>query len=293
MVKDSAMEQTAGFINEHLTALRAREFAATTIHDAGELLHRVNRELPRSLGTATRREVERWLARPGWSAQTRVTYRLILTRFTAWAAEQGMISHDPLAGLPRPRVPRRLPRPATDEQVRTCLALPWPWGMHCYIAYFAGLRCCEIAGLKREHVTEEVVHVIGGKGGRDRNVPMHPRLWSVLAPLPDGPVTIRPYSGMPADACYISQATANRMRTALGVRLGLHQLRHAYATGLFNAGVDIHVIQKLLGHASLASTEVYVEVSEAQLRAAVALLPDLSGHRAADNCPVPDTATAA
>lgn len=294
-VQGHVMRSTSrDLIDLHLTSLRARGYAQNTIHDAGEVLHRVNDELPESLATGTRGEFEAWLARPGWCAQTRATYRLILIRFSSWSVEEGWLSHDELIGLPRPRIPRRLPRPATAEQVYACLKMPMPWRLYCALAYFAGLRACEIATILREDISERIVFVAAGKGGRDREVPTHPRLWAMVARLPHGLLLSRRHpQGRFSDSRWVSQRTATAMRARLGDPLGLHRLRHSFATELLAAGVDIRVIQVLMGHASLATTEVYTHVSAVQCREALMSLPDLSQHRPVLPRPVLDAAEAA
>src|SRR5262245_33702704 len=81
------MEMSDDLIGLHLTHLRAAGYAVNTVDDAGELLRRVNKDLPSGLGVATREELAAWLAHDGWSRQTRVTYRLILVRFFDWATQ--------------------------------------------------------------------------------------------------------------------------------------------------------------------------------------------------------------
>lgn len=274
------MELSEGLIGLHLTYLQAAGYAATTIDDAGELLRRVNRDLPSGLGCATREELAAWLAHEGWSRQTRVTYRLILVRFFKWASEgpAAYLDFNPAGFLPRPRVPRTLPRPATDLQAAAaCTRTAQPWRMHCLLAAYAGLRSYEIARLRREQIDESTVHVIGGKGGKDRDVPTHPRLWEAVMDLPNGGLT-RMRNNSPSTARWVSRCTAQHLQLR-HIPISLHMLRHWYATTLLRQGVDIRVIQELMGHASLNSTAIYTMVSSAQMRAAVAALPDLLGDR--------------
>jgi len=283
------MELSEDLIGLHLTNLQAAGYAATTVDDAGELLRRVNRDLPAGLGCATREELAAWLAHDGWSRQTRVTYRLILVRFFEWATQgpAPYLDLNPAAFLPRPRVARTLPRPATNLQATiACTQIAQPWRLHCLLASYAGLRSFEIARIHREDIDADTVHVIGGKGGRDRDVPTHPRLWAAVTGLPVGSLT-RMRNGTAATARWVSRCTAQHLQLK-GIPISLHQLRHWYATTLLRQGVDIRVIQELMGHASLNSTAIYTMVSSAQKRAAVAALPDLleDRDRVADIYPV-------
>lgn len=275
-------------ISAHLVSLRAQGYANTTITLAAVLLRRAQRELPHGLAEATLGEVEALIARQP-SIQSKATNRQALVRFTAWAHERGHLDRDVLTALPVPQVPRRLPRPATTDQALTCLALRAPFGLYCHLAYHAGLRAFEITRIRREDIDVNDVHVIAGKGGKDRVIPTAPELWRIIEPLPSGRLAHGPLSEH--SARYISTRTAKAMREATASpRLGLHNLRHKFATDLLAAGVDIRVIQELLGHASLKSTELYTFVSDDQRRAAILRL---SSHRPAVTRPVADAADAA
>lgn len=272
------MELSEDLIGLHLQHLRAGGYAATTIDDAGELLRRVNRDLPSGLGCATREELAAWLAHDGWSKQTRVTYRLILVRFFEWATQgpAPYLDLNPAAFLPRPRVPRTLPRPATDLQAGAAFTVKaQPWRLHCLLAGYAGMRSYEIARVRREHIDADTVHIIGGKGGMDRDVPTHPALWEAVTALPAGPLS-RMRNGTTATARWVSRCTAQHLHLK-GIPISLHQLRHWFATTLLRQGRDIREIQELLGHASLNSTAIYTEVSSERKRAAVLSLPRLGG----------------
>lgn len=263
------METATGLISAHIEAMSAAGYRPHTIRSAERLLRRLNRELPDTAATATAREWRAWLA--GRDAKTIDTYLCHITRWARWLLDEGHTDQDPTARLKRPRVPKRLPRPATDAQVRRCLAAPEPWKVWYALSALAGLRAGEVAAMDREHIDETAVHVVNGKGGRDRNVPTDPQLWRVIRDLPEGPVVRRPRGGR-VDGDWVS-AEAGRRLAAAGLHITLHNLRHWFATSLLEAGVDIRVIQVLLGHESLATTEIYTRVSTRLTRGAVGLLP--------------------
>jgi site-specific recombinase XerD len=272
MVKSARMESTQ-LILLHERWMRAAAYADTTILDAVELLHRVNDDLPDSLATATEEELVEWTCRAGWSAQTRATYQGHIKRFFAQVVKSGYLSRDPSTGLQRPRIPKRRPRPASDEQVtRAVTELPCPWRLHAILAAHAGLRSCEIGRIKRQHVTEETLFVLG-KGDKHREVPTHPAVWRAVRHLPDGPLTV--VKGRD----WVSKSTALHLH-AIGLPIALHQLRHWYASTLTAAGVNIQVVAELLGHASVATTQIYSLVPKRLLAEAVGALPDLTAKHA-------------
>lgn len=273
IAKSARMESTE-LIQLHEEWMQAGSYAETTVTDAIELLHRVNHDLPDSLCTATEDELIRWIGHPGWSAQTRATYQGHLRRFFSHIVEAGHLSRDPTLTLRRPRVPKRRPRPATDEQARRAVTeLPQPWRLHAILAAHQGMRSCEIGRIERADITPDLVHVIG-KGDKHRDVPTHPAVWRAVRDLPDGPLT-----EAAGRRDWVSKSTALQLH-AIGLPIALHQLRHWFATSMTAAGVNIQVLAELLGHASVATTQVYSLVPQRLLTAAVVGLPDLTkGHQ--------------
>lgn len=268
---------SAHFIAEYLDYLRAGHAAERTIDAAHDVLHRLNRELPHGLCRALPHELVAALSARRTPA-TKATYRAHLVRFYRWAVAgpSPCLDWDPSAGLPRPRVPRGLPRPATDEQVHAALTrAAQPWRLHCLLAAYAGLRCCEIAVLHRADVTETQIRV-HGKGGKQRAVPCDPYIWAAVRDLPAGPVTRR-LTGEPADAGWVSRSTGSHLRRRVGIRTSMHRLRSWYATAALDACGDIMVVKELLGHASVATTQIYTKVRPERLAGAVAGLPRLAG----------------
>lgn len=270
--------ETCELLERHEKWLVAGGYSAeTTIPDAIELLRRVNNDLHNvdselSLGTATEQEINAWVARPGWSAQTRASYRTIIRRFFTYAVDAGYLSFDPSIHLRRPKIPKRLPRPATDEEARRAVTeLPEPYRLHCLLAAHQGMRCCEIGRAERDHFDERWVRIVG-KGDKVREVPTHPAVWRAVRDMPPGRLT-RPRED---ERDWVSKATSKALERA-GIRCRPHQLRHWYATTLTAAGVNIQVVAELLGHESVATTQIYSLVPKQLLRAAVDVLPDMTG----------------
>lgn len=136
-------------------------------------------------------------------------------------------------------------------------------------AYAAGLRVSEVVRLKVASIDSQrmLIHVENGKGGRDRYAMLSPRLLEILRAYwkrvrpglwlfpgrdPGGHVTTRAVQ----DAC-----RAARRRARIGKPVTVHALRHSFATHLLENGIDIRIIQVLLGHADLGSTARYAQVA--------------------------------
>lgn len=136
------------------------------------------------------------------------------------------------------------------------------------IAAFGGARCVEISNLNREHVTDEEMELLG-KGGRTRVVPTHELIWQAVKDLPPGPIAVA------SDGSRLTRHDVSRLGNRrigqLGHGITMHQLRHFFGTEAYEAcGHDLLVVQELLGHASPATTQIYVQPSRAGMKRAVA-----------------------
>jgi site-specific recombinase XerD len=172
-----------------------------------------------------------------------------------------------------PRRPRRLPQsPKLDELERTLAGLEGGEPLQLRnralveLVYSAGLRSHEAVGLDLGDVDfdSETVHV-SGKGGKDRVVPLGEEAGYHLACyLRDG----RPKLAARAENALFLSARGRRLDTSTLRRLvpHPHRLRHAFATHLLEGGADLRVIQELLGHSSLSTTQVYSHVDGRRLR---------------------------
>jgi site-specific recombinase XerD len=262
----------------HERHVTAAGLSANTISDRNEVLRRIDRDLPMGLERATVEELADWLARPGWCAQTRATYFGHLRAFFTWATDprNPQLDYDPSAALARPRVPKGVPRPASDTVVREVLAAAGePFLTYVKLSAFGGLRACEIAVLDRDDVDEETILVVG-KGGKTRIVPTHEEVWRSVRFLPRGPIARRVKSVGPLSARYVSVRTGQYL-TKLGYPdIALHRFRHWFATTLLASGVDLRTVQELLGHASVSTTAVYTAVTDRQRQMAIAALPALT-----------------
>lgn len=271
-------------IRAYLAHCRAGGLARTTVEKKEKLLLQLDRELPMGLEQAYEHELVNIIGKvkPNGESHYKATSRRALTthvqHFCRYAADPrrdiGM-SYDPSAGLAMPRVPRGQPRPISDEQREKVVAFAAePFRTWAQVALLTGMRCCEIAGvdLDQGDIDEHRVFVRCGKGGKTREIPTDPDLWAIVKGLPGG-MLARTHTGAPADATYVSIRAAMHFRRALKLPgVSMHRLRDSFATDLLDAGVDIRIIQEILGHASLSSTQKYTLVRKVQCENAIRTL---------------------
>ena len=204
--------------------------------------------------------------------RTRNTYLAALKAFFRFARERGYRRVDPTANLRRVREPRKLPRPLRPSDVSRLITAAFEVSPRCYTAVmvvaYAGLRVSEVAALQWGDVDFELRHItVMGKWAKERTVPISARLLRALEKWwanSEGLGYLFPSSTRPG--YHVSRLTlwrdvkeAARIARAAGVTP--HRLRHTFATELTRQGVDIRHVQELLGHESLASTQIYTLVA--------------------------------
>jgi integrase/recombinase XerD len=203
--------------------------------------------------------------------------------------DEGLASSDPSDEVAPPRVPAGIPKPLTEEEVAALLATAEgdePRALRdramLEVLYGAGVRISELVGLDRADLDLDAGSVrVLGKGAKERLVPVgRPARAATQAYLTSGRPALLTPRGRPGDAVFLN-ARGGRLtrqgvwmrvhaageRAGLGERVYPHVLRHSCATHMVDHGADIRVVQELLGHASLATTQVYTQVSAARLKA--------------------------
>jgi integrase/recombinase XerC len=269
-------------IDRYLEHLRRAGCSDQTRRDRHGILCRLNRDLPYGLGQVSTEELARWLYRPTWSQNTRATYYRAIKSFYAWASDEHdpWISSNPAARLQRVTDAETVPRACTDEQLRRIIAeAREPFRTWAIIAAYAGLRCIEIAGLDRQHVTAQELFVVRGKGGKPRLHDTDPLIWAAVKDLPPGPIARHPDTGDRATAHYVSASAAYHFQQTMKMPKGvsLHKMRHWLGTTVQREFKDPRVTMAILGHKSLKSTQIYTAATDEQQRAARATLPRLAG----------------
>jgi integrase/recombinase XerD len=209
-------------------------------------------------------------------------------------AEEGRSAADPAADVSVPRVPAGLPKPLTEDEVTALLdAVLGAEPVHrrdraiLELLYGTGMRISELCGLSLGDLDADggIVRVFG-KGAKERVVPVgRPALVATADWLgPSGRPRMVPARWSrrgDAEAMFLNQRGSRLSRQAgwsivahYGARAGLadrlspHVLRHSCATHMLDHGADLRVVQELLGHASISTTQVYTKVSTERLRAA-------------------------
>jgi site-specific recombinase XerD len=269
-------------IDAYLAHCEAEGLAATTIETKRTVLEMFDRQLPLGLEHALESELVEIIGRKRYKVRTKFVYTIHTKEFFRYSTDPRRpadmrLNYDPSEGLPVPRVPRGVPRPLDDNQRwRVLTEAKEPIRTWAEFALLTGGRCAELAGidLDRGDVDEERVLVRVGKGGKSREIPTHPTVWRLVQGLPGGALC-RTAAGQPADAHYISTRAALHFRRHLKLDgVCMHRMRDTFASDLFAAGVDIRVIQELLGHDSLTSTQKYTQVRKEQREMAIrTLLP--------------------
>jgi len=260
-------------IGDHLTWLsHVRHASPATIRARRIVLTLADREFPYGLDHVAEPEIAAWLANPQWSRWTRHSYDSALRVFYRWAARYGLIDFDPMLDMPHAPSGPQDPRPWTDTEIGVILggARNQPWRRAAMLALYAGLRCGEISRVRHEDIVRGRLRV-HGKGGKVRHIP-------IAEPLADELGTGRGHLciGVGGGPLLAQTLTHNQRREwdrlGLSQDVHLHGGRHAFATGLLDAGVDLRTIQILMGHSSLATTQGYLAGRDPTQAAAVARL---------------------
>ena len=246
---------------------------------------------PTAVTAADRDDVRAFLASEtarGMAPRSRARRLAAVRGLHRWLAAEGLADADPAAELDTPKLDRALPKYLTDPEIERLLAPPDdddPFELRTQAAlelmYSCGLRVSECARLPLRAIRfDERLIRVRGKGGKDRVVPFGERLEQALRRwLEFGrPEFHRPVE-QPTDAVFRSRTgrplTRQTVWTSVAKRAerrGIvrhvtpHVLRHSFATHLVEHGADLRVVQTLLGHASISTTQVYTAVDEERLR---------------------------
>jgi len=218
----------------------------------------------------------------------RSTARLlsVLRQFYQHALREGWLKHDPSARIEAPKLGRPLPKSLTEEEVEALLNAPDiddPEGFRdrtmLELLYATGLRVSELVTLRLEQLslTQGVVQVVG-KGGKERLVPLGEEALSWVERFLRGGrfdllgdqacaelFPTRRGSGMTRQAFWY-RIKKHAASAGIAKPLSPHTLRHAFATHLLNHGADLRVVQLLLGHSDLSTTQIYTHVAQARLK---------------------------
>jgi len=237
-----------------------------------------------SLGSASTDDVSK--LGTGWSdlAPSTVARRsAALRRFFGFLVDEGLRRDDPSSALPRPRFERPLPRILDEDEVRRMFEAAEDRAASgegaasrnlalLELLYGSGLRASELVGLPRGAVRSgQPFLMVRGKGSKDRLVPISTRAEAAvgtwLEHVPSAALWL-----FPSGKSHLSRVRLFQIVRAMAADAGIppervspHVLRHAFATHLLSGGADLRVLQSLLGHADIATTQIYTHVDSARL----------------------------
>ena len=208
-----------------------------------------------------------------------------LRRFFAFLAEEGHRADDPGAALPRPGTARPLPKALSHADIDRLFAAiadrlakvpPDPLDLRLAalieLLYGSGLRATELVSMPRNAIAPDAPFVIiRGKGGKERLVPLSDRAraavsaWRAYVPVERAFL-------FPSGKTHLTRVRLHQLVKALAAEAGVppdrvspHVLRHAFATHLLAGGADLRALQTMLGHADIATTEIYTAVDASRL----------------------------
>jgi integrase/recombinase XerD len=212
----------------------------------------------------------------------------VFKRFYRHALRMNLVKRDPCIGLRAAKQALRFPKTLSEDQVTTLLNAPdidTPLGLRdrtmLELMYASGLRVSEIIALKTVALglNEGIVRVVNGKGGKERLVPFGGEAGQWLrryfaearTPLLEGKTSDAVFVGRHTGTGLTRQAfwvLIKRYATVANIPVALspHTLRHAFATHLLNHGADLRVVQLLLGHADISTTQIYTHVARERLK---------------------------
>lgn len=234
-------------------------------------------------------DIEAWFAALHSSSKPSTANRRLATlrRYYLWAIRHQRVSADPCLQMVTARQPLRIPKTLSESQVEALLQQPpthTARGLRdramLEVLYATGLRVSELVsvGVLDVSLSDGVVRVVQGKGSKDRLVPLGAEAahWVTTYMQTARPDLLRART---STALFVTARAAAMTRQSFwllikkyavlaGVRAPLspHVLRHAFATHLLNHGADLRVVQMLLGHSDISTTQIYTHVARERLK---------------------------
>lgn len=263
---------------DHTVASYRRDITQLTAHLAGAGI---------GVEEALTDDLRGFLAAGDWKPSTRARKTAAIRSLYSHLVRVGALAADPATGLASPRMSPGLPKPLTVEQVDRLLTRPpaTPAGLRdralLEVLYGAGLRASEGVGLRLQDLDLEVGFVrTMGKGSKERVVPLGRKAVEAVGiyvargrPLLGLPGGLKPPQlflntrgkGLSRQGLHLIVKKYAAL-AGLSSDVSAHTLRHSFATHLVEGGADLRAVQEMLGHADLATTQIYTHLSTAHLR---------------------------
>ncbi len=222
----------------------------------------------------------------GKSARTSARHLSALRRLFQYLAREQYIDHDPCARIPAPRIGRPLPKSLTEQEVENLLEVPdtaTALGLRdramLEVLYATGLRVSELVSLQLGQVNlrQGVIRVLG-KGNKERLTPLGEEAadWvqkfmrqgraELLTATATPALFPSRRGGMMTRQTFWHAVKRYALQAGINQKLSPHVLRHAFATHLLNHGADLRVVQMLLGHSDISTTQIYTHVARERLK---------------------------
>lgn len=228
-----------------------------------------------------------WRQERGFSSRSSARFLSCMRGFYRYQIREGKVDQNPIALIASPKLPRALPKSLSEADVEALLAAPdldTPVGLRdrtmLEVLYACGLRVSELVGLTMPQINlRQNVLRVTGKGSKDRLVPMgeEAALWVQRYLREARPLLLH---NCPDEIVFPSTRAQPMTRQTFWHRikhwaqvagidkpLSPHTLRHAFATHLLNHGADLRVVQLLLGHTDLSTTQIYTHIARARMKA--------------------------
>jgi site-specific recombinase XerD len=222
-----------------------------------------------------------------WEARTFRNHRQYLKSFFAWCVKQQYIKRNPIDGIEKPKLPHRLPRCLSREDTQKILSqvrwYPWQYEFAAVrnetilnLLIFTGLRLQEMLDLEVTDVNLDSAEIFvrQGKGGKDRMVPIHPRLRPVLTnylaakkarSIHSQFFITGAKSGKPMCGKHV-RTVCQKLSRASGCYFTPHMLRHTFGRLTVESGWDIFKIKEVMGHSEITTTQGYLSVSTENIK---------------------------
>jgi site-specific recombinase XerD len=265
---EPVMHDTPTLVDHFTTWLAAAGLAAPTLRVRRRHLLDLATVHPDLLAVTTH-DLATWLAHHAWGHSARQQARATLRVFYGWLVDEGALPASPAARLPRVRHPRPKSRPAPVGVIAAALLRAGERERRMILAArYLGLRRGEVTRIHARDLTTlpdgAPALLVRGKGDHARTVPLHPQVAGFLEGL-DGWL----FPGRAATGHMDPDTVGRYVSTLLGPGWTMHSLRHRAANDWLAVTGDIRAVQELLGHASLSTTQIYLDARQDAMTAAV------------------------
>lgn len=262
---------------------RARGFVDSTVKNRAQCIKALEAAAGRDALDMSSSDVLKYIGRPGITRGTRRANQTAIQAFFRFALSHGLRDDDPSEGLPPVRAARGKPRPFTRDQIDAMLHSGAYKNTRAMIllGYYQGFRVSQIARVHGSDIDTRARTIrTVGKGDKVGLLPLHPLIQELAATMPANDWWFPARGGRTG---HIASASVTNLITLAKKRAGIvdprltpHSLRHAFGTDLVEGGVDIRVVQELMMHEDLSTTQIYTGVSHRRKDAAIGELRPLA-----------------